>query len=103
MQFHDRDSRNAALAVLSGKVVKSRSGAVLNVERTKTQLQIQRNFHFYKAKDMLSAKFPGRAVSVATEMPVRKVIVDTIFMFEQNKEDVRGSFLAAAADMTFAK
>ena len=103
VQFHDRDSRNAALAILAAKSVKSRAGATLKVERTKTQMQVERNFHLFKAKEMLTAKFLGQAVAVGTEMPIRKVTVGGTFMFEQRKEELKGTFIADASDMVFAK
>ena len=66
-------------------------------------MQVERNFHLFKAKEMLTAKFPGQAVAVGTEMPIRKVTVGGTVMFEQRKEKMKGTFIADASDMVFAK
>ena len=100
MDFFSRDARDAALKMAEGKKVLDGDVALeLKIERARTRAQRARNWALRKAEELAKIEAQRRGIPGAGRidftMPVRKVYVGEELAFEQQRVDLRGSFMEA--------
>jgi hypothetical protein len=68
----------------------------VKVVYTRSKRQKARNYYLYKALEMIKedSKTKGRKATIDWNMPVRKVKIDDNAVFEQEKDDLIGTFAA---------
>ena len=96
VEFADNDAReNFLKAAGSTKLV---AFPEVKLKRGKTQLNSERDWALYKAKELLAAAAQGQ--TVALDRDLRKVTVNNVAAFEQQKGEPRGTFCGCFAHLT---
>jgi hypothetical protein len=103
--FLTRDEADKVLADLkqSKCVLKNGKGDDIKFDKPRTTVQRKRWACMLRAEELVKddARTKGFEVKVDSKMPVRKVLVNWESVFEQQRDDVVGSFVGKFANTVF--